>query len=52
VHRGHELLEAIEADIRARVPRATLFTHLESRDDPASYEDTALDRVVGQEGRP
>jgi cation diffusion facilitator family transporter len=44
VQRGHQLLETIEGDVRAVVPRATLFTHLESRDDPASYEDIALDR--------
>jgi cation diffusion facilitator family transporter len=45
VHRGHELLEAIEGEICALLPRASLFTHLEPREDPASYEDTTLDRV-------
>lgn len=44
VHRGHELLERIEADIRAALPGVTVFTHLESLDDPASWEDTTLDR--------
>ena len=45
VHRGHELLEAIERDIRAAVPGVTVFTHLESLDDPQSWADTTLDRA-------
>jgi divalent metal cation (Fe/Co/Zn/Cd) transporter len=44
VHRGHQLLERIEADIRATLPNATVFTHLESLDDPASFDDQKLDR--------
>src|SRR5215216_423603 len=44
VHEGHQLLERIEADIRGVVPNVTVFTHLESLDDPASWEDLALDR--------
>jgi len=44
VHRGHELLEAIEADVRKALPTATVFTHLESLDDPAAWHDTGLDR--------
>lgn len=44
VQRGHALLEAIERDIREAVPGLTVFTHLESLDDPASWDDTALDR--------
>jgi cation diffusion facilitator family transporter len=45
VHRGHRLLESIEADIRREMPSATVFTHLESLNDPASWEDTNLDRA-------
>ena len=45
VHRGHTLLEAIEGGIRAAVPGVTVFTHLESVDDPESWADTALDRA-------
>ena len=45
VHRGHQLLEAIERDIRAVVPRAVVLTHLESLDDPLSWADLALDRA-------
>lgn len=44
VHRGHDLLEHIEADIRDTLPNATVLTHLESLDDPASYDDVTLDR--------
>jgi cation diffusion facilitator family transporter len=45
VHRGHMLLEQIERDIRAVLPNVTVFTHLESLDDPESWQDTALDRA-------
>lgn len=45
VHRGHQLLERIEADIRNALPNITVFTHLEALDDPASWDDTALDRA-------
>ena len=44
VHRGHQLLEQIEADIRRAIPNATVLTHLESLDDPASWDDMTLDR--------
>jgi cation diffusion facilitator family transporter len=41
---GHDLLEHLERDIRAAVPGAQLFTHLEPQGDPAAWEDIALDR--------
>jgi cation diffusion facilitator family transporter len=44
VQRGHELLERIEGDIRTTVSDSVVFTHLESLDDPASWEDEALER--------
>jgi cation diffusion facilitator family transporter len=44
VHEGHQLLERIEADLRIKLPKVTLFTHLESLDDPTSWKDIALDR--------
>jgi len=44
VHDGHQLLERIEADIRGTLPNVTVFTHLESLDDPASWDDISLDR--------
>jgi cation diffusion facilitator family transporter len=46
VHRGHTLLERIESDIRGVVPNVTVLTHLESLDDPASWEDQTLDRAA------
>jgi len=45
VQRGHELLERIESDLRRELPNATIFTHLESLNDPASWDDTSLDRA-------
>lgn len=44
VQRGHDLLDRIETDIRQGMPHATVFTHLEALDDPASYDDQQLDR--------
>jgi cation diffusion facilitator family transporter len=44
VHRGHQLLEQIEADLRGAIPNVSVLTHLESLDDPASWDDIALDR--------
>jgi len=44
VQHGHHLLEQIEADIRQVLPNVTVFTHLESLDDPASWDDVSLDR--------
>jgi cation diffusion facilitator family transporter len=45
VQRGHRLMENIETDIRQVLPDVTVFTHLESLNDPASWDDTDLDRV-------
>jgi len=44
VHKGHQLLERIEGDIRQRLPGISVFTHLESLDDAASWADVELDR--------
>jgi len=44
VQRGHELLERLEADIRRALPDAVAFTHLESLDDPTSWEDETFER--------
>jgi cation diffusion facilitator family transporter len=44
VHQGHRLLEQIEADVRTALPNVTVFTHLESLDDPTSWDDLTLDR--------
>jgi cation diffusion facilitator family transporter len=45
VQRGHRLLENIEAEIRRVLSDVTIFTHLESLDDPSSWDDKDLDRV-------
>lgn len=44
VQRGHDLLEQVERDIRAAIPGASVFTHLEPAGDPKAWEDTSLDR--------
>ncbi len=44
VQQGHELAEKIEADIRNALRNTTVFTHVEPLDDPASWNDLALDR--------
>lgn len=44
VQQGHDLLERIEAEVRAAVPRASVFTHIEPLEDPVSLADQSLDR--------
>jgi cation diffusion facilitator family transporter len=44
VQRGHDLLERIEDQVRARVPLSTVFTHLEPIEDPLSFQDQRLER--------
>jgi cation diffusion facilitator family transporter len=44
VQHGHDLVEQIEADIRAVVPFSNLTTHLEPIEDPVSLVDEALER--------
>ncbi len=47
IQRGHDIVEEIEARVRGAVPGATVFTHLEPLEDPASYGDERLDRERG-----
>lgn len=44
VREGHDLLEQIESELRVAVPGATVDTHLEPIEDPASWADVALER--------
>lgn len=44
VQRGHDLLEEIEAEVRAAVPYSHLTTHLEPIEDPLSLADQTLRR--------
>ena len=46
VHVGHQLLEGIENDIRHVISNATILTHLEALDDPTSWDDESLDRLL------
>jgi cation diffusion facilitator family transporter len=45
VQQGHELMEAIERDIRHTLSPVSVFTHLEPVEDPVSWQDAALNRV-------
>ncbi len=49
VKQGHTMLEHLESDIRRAVPQVTVFTHLEPDNDPASWQDVELDRVIQPE---
>lgn len=44
VQQGHDLLEAIERDIRHAIPPVSVITHLEPVEDPTSWQDVALER--------
>jgi cation diffusion facilitator family transporter len=48
VQRGHDLAERVEAGLREQLGHASVFTHLEPLEDPASFADTALDREDAQ----
>jgi divalent metal cation (Fe/Co/Zn/Cd) transporter len=51
VQRGHDLAERVERDVRRALGRATIFTHLEPLEDPASFADTKLDRDAADAAR-
>jgi cation diffusion facilitator family transporter len=44
VHRGHQLLEQLEREIRGVLPNCSVLTHLEPLEDPVSFDDIDLDR--------
>ena len=44
VTRGHDLAEKIENEIRQKVQRITVTTHIEPLEDPVSWEDAELER--------
>ncbi|MHB9150871.1 MAG: cation diffusion facilitator family transporter [Thermoleophilia bacterium] len=46
VARGHQLVERIECDLCRDLQNATVLTHLESFEDPASWDDGCLDRSI------
>jgi cation diffusion facilitator family transporter len=43
---GHTLSEEIEMALHTALPESTVFTHLEPREDPLTFEDTELDRTL------
>jgi divalent metal cation (Fe/Co/Zn/Cd) transporter len=43
VIQGHELAEQVETRIRAELPNASIATHIEPVEDPASLDDESLD---------
>jgi divalent metal cation (Fe/Co/Zn/Cd) transporter len=45
VTHGHDLAEEIEQELRAKVPRLTVTTHLEPVEDPVSWNDVELERA-------
>lgn len=51
VRRGHELLERVEASVRAALPNSTVLTHVEPIEDAVSFEDETLDRVPGPDAK-
>lgn len=46
VHEGHQFVERIDQSIRQTIPNASVLTHLESKDDPASWDDEETDGFV------
>jgi cation diffusion facilitator family transporter len=50
VQQGHSLADAVEGDIRAALPNASVFTHLEPRDDPSAWDDLALEQLQAVDG--
>jgi cation diffusion facilitator family transporter len=42
VQRGHDLAEEIEVELEGLLPGATIFTHLEPIEDPASFRDEGI----------
>jgi len=52
IQRGHDLSERLEGEIRAVLPHASVLTHLEPVEDPASFDDETLDRESSAAGPP
>ncbi|GER90710.1 transporter [Dictyobacter vulcani] len=44
VLKGHSICEKIELEICQALPESTVFTHLEPKEDPVTFEDINLDR--------
>jgi len=48
VQQGHDLLEEIEQQIRASLPRTSVFTHIEPLEDPSSWNDPLIREEAGR----
>jgi cation diffusion facilitator family transporter len=46
IQHGHDLAEQIEQQIRDALPKSTILTHLEPKEDPMSYDDQGLERLT------
>ncbi len=46
IQQGHDLAERVEQNIRQALAPVTVSTHVEPLDDPASWQDTTLDRTL------
>lgn len=46
VQQGHDLCESIERSLIKTLPGISVMTHLEPIEDPASWDDQQLDRVI------
>lgn len=44
VQQGHDVLEELEQVLDQRIPRLTVYTHMEPIEDPASHRDLELER--------
>ena len=44
VKEGHDFVDRLEHEIAVAVPGTTVFTHVEPKEDPTSYNDLSLDR--------
>jgi cation diffusion facilitator family transporter len=44
VKEGHDFVDRLEHEIAVAVPGTTVFTHVEPKEDPSSYNDLSLDR--------
>ncbi|GCE30128.1 transporter [Dictyobacter alpinus] len=46
VLKGHTICEGIEMAIHEALPESTVFTHLEPKEDPVTFQDIELDRAA------
>ena len=43
--KGHSICEEIELAMHDALPESTIFTHLEPKEDPVTFDDIELDRI-------